>query len=183
MRFSLVLRIPEIYTRCRELSVPEFDFFLNDPLLEIVMRYLQDADVEVSNKAYVTTMALLHKRLLSKEAIEQKLCPAIVKLSRMTITAHQMDYETNSIEVGLKIVLLISACWFFFGFVVLVVPNVPGCVLPSKLAVLVRLKCLSQPALMRNTCSAAPSRVCRLSVRKCRVRVVSVVRCPPSDGA
>lgn len=102
MRLSLVLRIPEIYTRCRELSVPDFDFFLNDPLLDIVLRYLQDADVEVSSKAYATTMALLHKRLLSKEAIEQKLCPAIVELSRMTIvhSAHQTDYETNSIEVG-----------------------------------------------------------------------------------
>lgn len=96
------MRIPEIFTRCRELSVPEFDFFLNDPLLDIVLRYLQDTEVEVSSKAYVTTMALLQKRLLSKEAIEDKLCPAIVELSRMAIVhpAHQVDYETNSIEVG-----------------------------------------------------------------------------------
>lgn len=137
MRFSLVLRIPEIYTRCRELSVPEFDFFLNDPLLEIVMRYLQDADVEVSNKAYVTTMALLHKRLLSKEAIEQKLCPAIVKLSRMTITAHQMDYETNSIEVGLIFVLLISACCFFFWFCG------AGCTQCPRMCVTIKIGCFS----------------------------------------
>lgn len=110
MRLSLVMHIPEIYNRCREISVPEFDFFLNDRLLEIVLRYLQDAEVEVSSKAYVTTMTLLQKRLLSKEAIEDKLCPAIVELSRMTIVhpAHQVDYETNSIEVSVGLLCQIG---------------------------------------------------------------------------
>lgn len=113
MRLSLVTRIPEIYMRCREISVPEFDFFLNDRLLEIVLRYLQDAEVEVSSKAYVTTMSLLQKRLLSKEAIEQKLCPAVVELSRMTVVhpAHQVDYETNAIEVGTTFVSVCIMCF------------------------------------------------------------------------
>lgn len=105
VRLSLCLRIPEMYAKSRDQSAYGHDTLLHDPLLDIVVRFLRDTDVEVSSKAYVTTMALLHKRLLNKSAVETRLCPLIVQLSRQAIDnpANQVDYETNTIEVGLNV--------------------------------------------------------------------------------
>lgn len=47
-------------------------------------------------------MIMLQKYLLNKNRIEQKVCPAIVELSETLVqnAAHQMEYQTNAIEVS-----------------------------------------------------------------------------------
>lgn len=50
-------------------------------------------------------MIMLQKYLLNKNRIEQKVCPAIVELSETLVqnAAHQMEYQTNAIEVSNKL--------------------------------------------------------------------------------
>lgn len=48
VRESLVLKIPEIYIRCHELSSTDLDYFLYDRLLDIVLLYLTDNEYDVS---------------------------------------------------------------------------------------------------------------------------------------
>lgn len=57
--------------------------------------------VQVSSKAFATTICLLQKCLLDKPSIEQTMCPSIVELSKFgPYSSYQNDNLRNAIEVG-----------------------------------------------------------------------------------
>ncbi|XP_043248698.1 serine/threonine-protein phosphatase 4 regulatory subunit 1-like isoform X2 [Colletes gigas] len=81
VRLDLVEQLPHVAMICEEASYLYGNIF-HDYLLDIILQYLQDADIQVREVTEMGILMLMNRGLLDNDTIETKVCPVIEILCR-----------------------------------------------------------------------------------------------------
>ncbi|XP_076622614.1 serine/threonine-protein phosphatase 4 regulatory subunit 1 isoform X2 [Colletes latitarsis] len=101
VRLDLVEQLPHVAMICEEAPYL-YGNILHDYLLDIILKYLQDVDIQVRQATQAGILMLMNRGLLDNDTIEAKVCPVIEILCR------SVDFINTAVSLMSKMAPLIG---------------------------------------------------------------------------
>ncbi|PSN40587.1 hypothetical protein C0J52_10368 [Blattella germanica] len=105
IRAELMEQVPHIAMLCRE-DAARLNFIVSDHLLPLIVKYLADSENQVRKTAQAVLLVLMEQGLIEQSAVEEKVCPVILRLSEMDSL---VEFHTGAVALMSKMAPLIGS--------------------------------------------------------------------------